>query len=264
MPSEIQDTVLYYTIIAFFMPIVLFGALLGFIILFQKRKHQHELLRRDSVLREQALIIEKQLAIEHERTRIASEMHDDLGSGLTTIRYLSDKALKQAKDSEEAEQIKRISEHSNLLVRNMSEIIWAMNSRYDNAENLVGYFRRYASEYLTEHEINLQFETNEYDLDKVEVSGEKRRNLFLVFKEVLHNAVKYSGTHKISIIFETSENIQIKVSEVDGKGFKVDKSVEKGNGLFNCEKRMTSIGGSILFEQTGHGIDVIFSAPLRT
>ena len=75
--------------------------------------YQRKLERNNQLLREQALIIEKQKAIEHERNRIASEMHDDLGSGLTTIRYLSDRALRQAKDVEESNQIKRIAEHSN-------------------------------------------------------------------------------------------------------------------------------------------------------
>ncbi len=75
--------------------------------------YQRKLKLSKQLLREQALVIEKQKAVEYERNRIASEMHDDLGSGLTTIRYLSDKALRQAKDTNEADQIKRISEHSN-------------------------------------------------------------------------------------------------------------------------------------------------------
>jgi signal transduction histidine kinase len=246
------------------MPLFLGSILVWFILTYQKKKFQNEANMKDALLREQALKIEKQQAVEHERTRIASEMHDDLGSGLTTIRYLSDRALKQAKNSEEVEQIKKISEHSNSLVRNMSEIIWAMNSRFDNAENLVGYLRRYASEYLTEHEIKLQFETSDSDLDKIEVSGEKRRNLFLVFKELLHNAVKYSGAHQIAISIHTGEEFHIVISEIDGNGFEPGKSMEKGNGLYNCEKRINSIGGKINFLQTGHGVDVKFSAPLTT
>ena len=74
----------------------------------------------------------------------------------------------------------------------MSEIIWAMNSRFDTAENLVGYLRRYASEYLEEHQIPLKFIAGAEHLDKITMGGEKRRNVFLVFKEMLHNGVKYS------------------------------------------------------------------------
>src|SRR5687768_6170787 len=153
-----SETIYNIILVSFFMPIVLAGILIWFFISYQKKKNQNEIDKRDALLREQSLIIEKQQAVENERTRIASEMHDDLGSGLTTIRYLSDKALIQAKDSEEATQIKKIADHSNTLVRNMSEIIWAMNSRFDNTENLIGYLRRYASEYLDERQMPFTFE----------------------------------------------------------------------------------------------------------
>ena len=225
--------------------------------------YQRKLVRKNQLLREQALIIEKQQAVEHERTRIASEMHDDLGSGLTTIRYLSDKALTQAKDPEEAEQIKRIAEHSNRLVRNMSEIIWAMNSRFDTAENLVGYLRRYASEYLSEHQMPLTFTFGEEDLDKIPVGGEKRRNIFLVFKEVLHNAIKYSKATNINIHVNSGQELSITVSEEGGTGFDPDISQNSGNGLYNCRKRMETIGGRISHSKTSDAMNTIISVPLE-
>ncbi|MGB3226675.1 MAG: histidine kinase dimerization/phosphoacceptor domain-containing protein, partial [Saprospiraceae bacterium] len=129
------------------MPVLLSGLLIWFLVFYQKKKYTQQLEKKDLLLKQQNLIIENQQAIEKERNRIASEMHDDLGSGLTTIKYLSERALKQAKDPEEEKQVKRISEHSSQLVRNMSEIIWAMNTRYDTLENLLAYIRRYASEY---------------------------------------------------------------------------------------------------------------------
>ncbi|MBP9135221.1 MAG: hypothetical protein KBF75_14435, partial [Saprospiraceae bacterium] len=207
--------------------------------------YRRKLEKKNLLLREQALIIKNQQAIEHERTRIASEMHDDLGSGLTTIRYLSDKALMQAKDTEEAEQIQRIADHSNTLVRNMSEIIWAMNSRFDDAENLAGYLRRYASEYLEEHSIPFSFDIDEEQLTDVNVRGEVRRNLFLVFKEVLHNTVKYSGAAEVIIHLHIDDHVTIKVSEVGARGFDPISSEVKGNGLYNIKKRMDAIQGRI-------------------
>lgn len=219
--------------------------------------------KQNQLLREQALIIEKQQAVEHERTRIASEMHDDLGSGLTTIRYLSDKALKQAKDAEEAGQIQRIADHSNTLVRNMSEIIWAMNSRFDNIENLTGYLRRYASEFLEEHKIPLQFETSENGLTNEEIGGEKRRNLFLVFKEVLHNTIKYSNAKAVQILMNIDDHFVIKISEIDGIGFDPVVATDKGNGLYNCQKRMDMIQGTISYSKTVDTMDIIISTPLN-
>lgn len=263
MPTEVQDTVLHYTIVAFIMPIVLFGALLVFIALFQKKKHQHELQQKDSILREQSLIIEKQQAIELERTRIASEMHDDLGSGLTTIRYLSDKALKQAKDESEIKQIKTIADKSNDLVRNMSEIIWAMNSRFDNTENLIAYLRRFASEFLDTHQLPVQFMTRESGTESLPIGGEKRRNIFLVFKEVLNNSVKYSQSTSILIEMETSDTFKIHISELNGKGFDVDSGKETGNGLYNCMKRMETINGKIVFEKMPDSMDIYIAVPIK-
>ncbi|HSF90491.1 MAG TPA: triple tyrosine motif-containing protein [Saprospiraceae bacterium] len=225
--------------------------------------YQRQLEKRNQIVREQALIIEKQKAVEYERNRIASEMHDDLGSGLTTIRYLSDKALKQARDSNETEQIKRISEHSKRLVRNMSEIIWAMNSRFDTADNLVGYLRRYASEYLEEHQLPLRFVSGVEHLDQVSMGGEKRRNVFLVFKEMLHNTVKYSGAERLEIEITTNHQLIIHITEIGGKGFDPDLALERGNGIFNCKKRMDSVGGELIFEKTAEAMHIHIIVPVK-
>lgn len=260
----IQTNIEFWVIFSsFLMPLLLAGVLVWFFISYQRKKYQNEVDRKDALLREQALLIEKQQAIELERTRIASEMHDDLGSGLTTIRYLSDKALTQAKDAEEALQIKKIADHSNALVRNMSEIIWAMNSRFDTAENLVGYLRRYASEYLDEHGISLKFNVAEDHLEAINVGGEKRRNIFLVFKELLHNTIKYSGARQVVIDISTHPEISIRISEIGGKGFDPTQADGHGNGLYNCTKRMTSIDGQLTFEKTNDGMQIIITAPIN-
>lgn len=234
------------------MPLILSAILIWFFYAYQKRKQQSELAAKDALLREQTLLLEKQTAIEKERSRIASEMHDDLGSGLTTIKYLSDKALIQAKDEGEKAEIKKIAQHSNNLVSNMGEIIWAMNSRFDNVDNLMGYIRRYASEYLEQYEVELIFTTNETETNAI-ITGEKRRNVFLVVKEILHNAVKYSGAKAIKIHFEIEENIEINISEVGGKGFDVEEMKDKSNGIYNMEKRMEGIG-NILFNRNNEGM----------
>ena len=262
MPND-SETIYNIILASFVMPILLAGILIWFFISYQRKKHQNEVDKKDALLREQALIIEKQQAIENERTRIASEMHDDLGSGLTTIRYLSDKALKQAKDAEEAGQIKRIAEHSNTLVRNMSEIIWAMNSRFDNTENLTGYLRRYASEYLDERQMPFQFEANESN-ESSTIGGEKRRNIFLVFKELLHNTVKYSQAKSVLIRIDCGADFVINISELGGKGFNAEESIEKGNGLFNCRKRLSSIDGELSFEKTDDAMNIIISVPVKS
>lgn len=226
---------------------------IGLIYYIIKSYYKRKLEKQNILLREQALIIQAQQAIEKERNRIASEMHDDLGSGLTRIKYLSDKAL-QLSGQNEQDEVQKIANYSDDLVKNMSEIIWAMNSRFDNVDNLIGYVRRYASEYLEQNDMELTFTTNELDLNPA-ISGEKRRNVFLVIKEILHNAVKYSGAKVMKIYVEVKEGIIITISEVGGKGFDVEEMKDKSNGIYNMQKRMEGIG-KIVFNRNTDGMEI--------
>ncbi|MBK9983438.1 MAG: hypothetical protein IPP15_13805 [Saprospiraceae bacterium] len=230
---------------------------------FIRSYYSRKLERKNQLLREQALIIEKQKAIEDERTRIAAEMHDDLGSGLTTIRYLSDKALKEIEETKEVSQIKKIAEQSNMLIRKMSEIIWAMNSRYDNTENLIGYLRHYASEYLEGYQIPVQFILPEDGIQPLSIGGEKRRNIFMVFKETLHNTVKHANAKSIIIRVDVNNQFALRISEMGGIGFDPAASMEKGNGLYNAEHRMTAVKGSIKYEKLENSMDIHITVPLE-
>ncbi len=246
-----EDSTLYNIILAsFVMPLILSAILIWFFLAYQKKKHQAENAAKDAQLREQALIIEKQNALENERNRISAEMHDDLGSGLTRIRYLSDKALVHASDAEK-EEITKISAYANDLVRNMGEIIWAMNSRFDNAESLAAYIRRYASEYLETYQIPFVFKDHTTH-PTLPLSGEKRRVLFLVIKELLHNAIKYANCKAIRIEIYSQPQTKIVFTEVDAKGFDPLQIKTQGNGLFNMNKRITGIHGTLTHERLGH------------
>lgn len=225
-----------------------------------KAYYKNQLDKKDRLLREQKLIIEKQEAVQNERTRIAAEMHDDLGSGLTTIKYLSDKAMRNVTDPEEIVNIQQISEESNELVRNMSEIIWAMNARFDTLENLIIYIRRFAYEFLDQHQIAFELKIPD-EIPDMKISGEKRRNIFLVVKEALHNVVKHSGspTATVSVEFDTD----LKISIYDQGASEEDNLNENhGNGLYNMKQRMKKIGGTCTFKN-GSGWTVMLSLPLE-
>lgn len=206
--------------------------------------YKRKLEKKDLLLREQRLIIEKQEAINLERSRIASEMHDDLGSGLTTIRYLSDRGLKFVTNEADKINIQKIAQQSNDLIRNMSEIIWAMNARFDTLEGLIAYIRHYASEFLEEYKIHLEW-TYEGSPQTQIVSGEKRRNIFLVIKEILHNVVKHSQATQVNInIMEINQQVTIEIQD-NGIGFELTNAKDTGNGLHNMQKRMNRIDGTI-------------------
>lgn len=229
-----------------------------------KNYYRRKLEKQNQLLREQALIIEKQNAVEHERTRIASEMHDDIGAGLTQIRYLSDRALKHSRDQQEVYEIKDIADKSNNLVRNMSEIIWALNSRFDNTENLVGYLRRYASEFLTSQDIPYHIVSPDEDSPVMNITGEKRRDLFLVFKELLNNSVKYAQAQSIHIVMTVGVEFHVHIAEMGGKGFDPNTTEGSGNGIYNASMRMKRINGSLTFEKLPNSMDIHITAPLES
>lgn len=247
---------------AFFMPIVLCSILFWFIFAYQKKKLQNEIESRETKLREQQLIIEKQESIQHERNRIAAEMHDDLGSGLTTIRYLSDRALQKASSEEERVQIGRIASQSNALIRNMSEIIWALNVRFDTLDSLLAYLRRYAAEFLDEHHISFSWNQNEL-LENFKLSGEVRRNIHLTVKEALNNIVKHSGASSVLIHYKTEGDTALLKIQDNGNGFIPDTISSDGNGLYNMKNRMNSIQGNISILQNHPGTEIVLQFPIN-
>lgn len=209
--------------------------------------------RKDLVLREQKLLLDRQQAIERERSRIAAEMHDDLGSGLTTIRYLSSRALRAAATEEERVQISRIAEQSNDLVRSMSEIIWALNVRNDSLHNLLAYLRRYAFEYLEERGVQVEWK-QEATREDVPLSGEKRRNVHLIAKEALHNIVRHSGATAVQVTAKEDGGGFVWISICDnGHGFDPSSVREGANGLENMQRRAKCIGGKLDVEISATG-----------
>lgn len=233
---------------AFTASLLLSALLIWFFISYQKRKNEYVNSQKDAQLREQELIIQNQLNLENERNRIASEMHDDLGSGLTVIKYLSDNIVSNTFDNAIKEDVYKIASYSTILVKNMSEIIWAMNSRFDNVQGLISYLRRFSVEFLDDNNVSNTFKENDLNYD-INISGEKRRNLFLVVKELLHNSVKYSKAKEINISITGQADLEIVIIEKQSVGFDPLIMKEKGNGLFNIEKRMANIDGKISYKR---------------
>jgi signal transduction histidine kinase len=192
-------------------------------------------------LQAQKNILEKQQAIEKERTRIAADMHDDLGAGLSTLRFLSEKVKRNSFSDVTRNDADKIVNNSNDLVQKMNEIIWAMNEKNDTLEDLLFYTRAYAVEYCEQNNLECEVDIPE-TIPPHFVSGEIRRNLFLTVKESLHNIVKHADAKKVKIIFFVGEIFFVSIND-NGKGVTVNSNGE-GNGLKNMKKRIESIGGN--------------------
>jgi two-component system, NarL family, sensor kinase len=185
----------------------------------------------------------KMQAREEERDRIAREMHDDIGSALTTILYLSDDLKTQAKEMV-MRSADKIADTAASVVDKMNEIIWSMNSDYDTLDDLIAYTREHASEFMERHRLKYCLHVPE-PIPVLHLSGEQRRNIYLVIKESLHNIVKHACATTVNISFKINDDLYISIHD-NGKGFDKESTRRFGNGLKNMSKRMESIGGSFV------------------
>jgi len=209
--------------------------------------------------RQQQQVFEKQQAVEKERARIATDMHDDLGAGLSTIRFLSEKVKRNTFSEVTRDDVEKMQTASNELIDKMNEIIWSMNEKNNSLEDLIFYTRSYAMEYCENNNLVCRIRLPEI-ISSLVVSGEMRRNVFLTVKESLHNIVKHANAKNVDILIEIPGNLDISIKD-DGTGLKENNKTQGGNGLRNMRKRIESIGG-IMHINNEDGILVMFSVPL--
>ena len=202
--------------------------------------------------------LQRKMELEKERNRIATDIHDDLGAGLSTIRFLSEKVRRNSFSDVTKKDAEKIVTNSNELVQKMNELIWAMNEKNDTLEDMLFYARSYAAEYGEENDLQMEILMPD-KIPAIMVTGEIRRNVFLTLKESLHNVVKHAAAKHVTIHFKTDNDLFISIQD-DGKGFETYK--DNGNGLMNMKKRIESIGG--FFEIVdADGVTVKMSVPFK-
>ncbi|HTE25780.1 sensor histidine kinase [Flavitalea sp.] len=194
---------------------------------------------------------EKQMAVmaaqQGERDRISADMHDELGSGVTAIRLMSE-IVKSKLKTQSLPEIEKISHSANELLNKMNTIIWTMKSSNDTLESMIAYIRANATEYFDGTAIKCDVHTPS-TIPEVEMSGEKRRNIFLSVKEAMTNIIKHAQATEVSISISTyNEQLVIEVAD-NGKGMDISNTRRFGNGLANMRRRMESINGSLIFLQ---------------
>ncbi|MES1215570.1 MAG: 7TM diverse intracellular signaling domain-containing protein [Bacteroidota bacterium] len=255
VPALLSNSLFYYEI----------GLLLEFIFfmiaLSYKNRSRliHQTLEREQLKTEnQMKEYEKELAVfkaqQEERDRISADMHDELGSGMTAIRLMSEIA-KNKMQGNVPREIEKISESANDVLNKMNAIIWTMNSGNDTVDNLVSYIRAYSQEYFENTSILCRINTPEL-IRHHEMSGDKRRNIFLCVKETLNNALKHSKASEITIDMQFDEKLKIRIAD-NGVGIDMSKLRQFGNGVQNMKRRMLSIGGDIKIENDGGTITTL-------
>ena len=203
---------------------------------------------------------EQQAAVEKERSRIARDIHDDLGNRLTEIQLLT--GLDQDNGATPDQSIaKEISSAARQATDALDEIVWAINPRNDTLPHLIDYVGQFAVEYLQTAGIRCRADLPEQPPARP-VSAEVRHSLFLVVKESLNNIVKHAAATEVSLsILVTDETITI-IIEDNGRGFGDEVENNGADGLRNMRHRMDEIGGQIQIKSVPDcGTRVSFNGP---
>ncbi len=205
---------------------------------------------------------EKLRALEAERSRIARDLHDDLGSSLTEISLLADAGPGHPPTLDRAvSRFKAIGGKARSLVQALDVIVWLVNPSKDALPFLTGYLGSYAEDYLSASGIGCRLKIP-VDMPPVRLNANVRHNLFLAVKEALHNIVRHAHASEVLVEFAAREGcLQMVVSD-NGKGFDPALPAE-GNGLANLQQRLASVGGTCeISAQSGSGTTVRLLLPL--
>ncbi len=214
-----------------------------------------------SKLQKQKAENDKLLALEMQRNRIARDMHDDIGAGLSKIKYLSQAALDKT-DTTELEKILILNKtNSDELVDKMNDIIWSLNNKEETLEELIIRMRSSFGEWINDLNKEFTFDCPE-KIPHINLTEISKRNIYLSVKEALNNSVKYSNSNQFAIKIEL-KNTELIISIIDyGKGFDVEKMKFKGNGISNIYKRINELKGSVSILSNSNGTSIIYSIPI--
>jgi len=192
--------------------------------------------------------VSKLLELERTRTRIATDLHDDIGSNLSKIALLSELVkMKLTNGNEEnGRMLATIADVSRATVDSMRDIVWSINPQRDSLLDLTRRMREHAEDALVPSGVAVNFVTAQTDLDHT-IPMEVRREVFLIFKEAINNAARHSGCTQVDVeLAGSGGDLSITVAD-DGRGFDIDMAAAS-NGLLNMRLRAERIGA--LFEIT--------------
>jgi ligand-binding sensor domain-containing protein/signal transduction histidine kinase len=199
--------------------------------------------------------LEQQQSLERERMRIARDMHDEMGSKLTKISFLSERVQMDAgARGPLAEKIQSIAQAARELLKTMDEIVWVVNPRNDTLGNLVAYLSHYAVEYFQDTPVECELRLPP-DVPHHTLASEARHNLFLAFEEALNNVLKHAAATSVVVTMSVNPSELELVVADNGKGCPPAgapagaapaRAGRVGNGMKNMRQRLAAVGGECL------------------
>ncbi|MEI6712785.1 MAG: two-component regulator propeller domain-containing protein [Verrucomicrobiota bacterium] len=197
--------------------------------------------------------LELQQKVEAERNRIAQDIHDDLGAGLTQIGWLGEMSTRLAENPEQVrQQCRKIVATAHEMVASLDEIVWAVRPQNDSLKGLLEYLGGRVDEIFENSPIRLWY-SGPHDVPDLLVLADTRHHFFLICKEVLNNTLKHSAATEVrmEVLFSAPDTLKVTIED-DGCGFDLNEAATAGNGLGNMQQRAERIGG-ILSVQTKPG-----------
>lgn len=215
--EELSETWWFYPSIVFYVVLIL-GAIVYFWAIYNLRQN---------------------LKMQLIRNRIASDLHDEIGSSLSSIKLDIEKIQTQLDEPKAFihAALEEVRQTSDEIITNLRDTVWTIKTDNDDFLRLVERIKSTASKLLRNRGIVLDFASNLSEKNNFKIGMEQRRNVFLIFKEALHNTIKYAEAEQVSIKFSPVNHdwIEMKIDD-NGKGFKREEPSE-GNGLSNFETR---------------------------
>jgi len=208
--------------------------------------------------------LEHQRALELERTRIARDLHDDLGVGLTEIGLLGDLAGTSSElPPASRERVEEITGRARMLAASLDEIVWAINPANDTSQSLVDYFFPYAQKLLGRAGIRCRLEVIE-PLPAGNLNAEGRHEFFHAYKEALNNVIRHSGASQVQVTMSAVEgSLLIRIAD-DGCGLEDMAGRGAHHGLAGMRERLLRLGGRCdITSRAGKGTMVTFIIPVQ-
>jgi signal transduction histidine kinase len=209
--------------------------------------------------------VEHQRAMEQERTRIAQDLHDELGSGITEISMLAARAkFTTVPDEKRNQYLEHAREKAREMVTVLDEIVWAMNPKHDSLASLVSYFCLYADRFLSLANITWRLEETA-GAENPMLNSPHRHQLFLAFKEALTNVVRHAEATQVRLNIRMEQGqLWLAISD-NGRGFSPEAHTEAMDGVANMRARIEKLGGKFeITSDAGNGTTVRFSVPLSS
>jgi len=202
--------------------------------------------------------------LERERSRIASDLHDDLGAGLTQVTLLGEILLQEPSlNGAVRGHLQKLCGKARSALKAMDEIIWTVNPKRDTVHDFVAFILEYAQEYLSATAVRCRLDVPD-QLPAIPLDLPTRRNLLLAFKEAVRNVASHSGATELFLKIDvTAETLSVGLLD-NGIGFTLRDRPGVRNGVSNMQERLADVGGYCEIQAApGAGCRITFTVPVR-